>query len=365
MCPEYGATVAIFPIDEMTLDYLRLTGRDESRVAAGRGVRAGAGTLPPRRRAGRGVFGHGRARAWARSSRASPGRSGRRIAWRCTTPRPRSRWRCRRCRWRRSRRRRRCGRRAPGRRDGDRRGRAVGRGGGRPGARRARSRRGGDCRDHELHEHVESERDDRRRPRGQEGGRARPHAQAVGEEQPRARIEGRDGISRRRRALAVSRSARIQPGRLRLHDLHRQQRSAARRSLRGHSRQEPRRLLGAERQPQLRGTHPAGRARQLPGVAAARRRLRAGGMDHERPHDRAARRRSVGQAGVSERHLADRAGAAGDDAARRARRDVPEQLSRRLQGRQALAVAARARGQPVRVGRTTPPTSASRRSSKA
>ncbi len=33
MCPEYGATVAIFPIDAMTLDYLRLTGRDEQRVA--------------------------------------------------------------------------------------------------------------------------------------------------------------------------------------------------------------------------------------------------------------------------------------------------------------------------------------------
>jgi aconitate hydratase len=32
MCPEYGATVAIFPIDEMTLDYLRLTGRDEPHV---------------------------------------------------------------------------------------------------------------------------------------------------------------------------------------------------------------------------------------------------------------------------------------------------------------------------------------------
>src|SRR5262252_6736887 len=28
MCPEYGATIAIFPIDEMTLDYLRLTGRE-------------------------------------------------------------------------------------------------------------------------------------------------------------------------------------------------------------------------------------------------------------------------------------------------------------------------------------------------
>jgi aconitate hydratase len=33
MCPEYGATIAIFPIDAMTLDYLRLTGRDEARVA--------------------------------------------------------------------------------------------------------------------------------------------------------------------------------------------------------------------------------------------------------------------------------------------------------------------------------------------
>ncbi len=32
MCPEYGATIAIFPIDDMTLDYLRLTGRDPSRV---------------------------------------------------------------------------------------------------------------------------------------------------------------------------------------------------------------------------------------------------------------------------------------------------------------------------------------------
>ena len=33
MCPEYGATIAIFPIDDMTLDYLRLTGRDADHVA--------------------------------------------------------------------------------------------------------------------------------------------------------------------------------------------------------------------------------------------------------------------------------------------------------------------------------------------
>ncbi len=32
MSPEYGATIAICPIDDMTLDYLRLTGRDELHV---------------------------------------------------------------------------------------------------------------------------------------------------------------------------------------------------------------------------------------------------------------------------------------------------------------------------------------------
>ena len=32
MSPEYGATIAICPIDDMTLDYLRLTGRDDAQV---------------------------------------------------------------------------------------------------------------------------------------------------------------------------------------------------------------------------------------------------------------------------------------------------------------------------------------------
>ena len=33
MAPEYGATCGIFPVDGTTLDYLRLTGRDEARIA--------------------------------------------------------------------------------------------------------------------------------------------------------------------------------------------------------------------------------------------------------------------------------------------------------------------------------------------
>ena len=33
MAPEYGATMGFFPIDEKSLEYLRLTGRDESKIA--------------------------------------------------------------------------------------------------------------------------------------------------------------------------------------------------------------------------------------------------------------------------------------------------------------------------------------------
>jgi aconitate hydratase len=33
MAPEYGATCGFFPIDERTIDYLKLTGRDEQQIA--------------------------------------------------------------------------------------------------------------------------------------------------------------------------------------------------------------------------------------------------------------------------------------------------------------------------------------------
>lgn len=32
MSPEYGATMGFFPVDHVTLDYLRMTGRDEKKV---------------------------------------------------------------------------------------------------------------------------------------------------------------------------------------------------------------------------------------------------------------------------------------------------------------------------------------------
>ena len=81
MCPEYGATAAMFPIDEMTLDYLTLTGRAASHVklveayAKAQGLFREAGTRS-------GVRRDDRARSRHSSSRASRARSGRRIACR-------------------------------------------------------------------------------------------------------------------------------------------------------------------------------------------------------------------------------------------------------------------------------------------
>ena len=112
------------------------------------------------------------------------------------------------------------------------------------------------------------------------GRRARAHAPAVGEDEPRAGIEGRDRLPRQGRADAVSRHARLQPGRLRLHDLHRQQRPAARRGLGDRCGKKSGRLLGIERQPQFRGTYPVAGARELSRVAAAGRRVCA-----RRTHD--------------------------------------------------------------------------------
>ncbi len=51
-------------------------------------------------------------------------------------------------------------------------------------------------------------------------------AQAVGQDQPRPGLEGRHRIPASGRARPLPRSARLQPGGLRLHDLHRQQRPA-------------------------------------------------------------------------------------------------------------------------------------------
>ena len=93
---------------------------------------------------------------------------------------------------------------------------------------RARPRRRRHRRDHELHEHVEPAGHARRRAAREESRRARAAPPAVGQVVARARLEGRHGVLRARRPDAVPRGARLPHRRLRLHDLHRELRPAAR-----------------------------------------------------------------------------------------------------------------------------------------
>ena len=97
MAPEYGATCGIFPVDAETLATCASPGRSERADRAGRGLLQGAGAVPH--------AGHARSRTtptrWsstsAPSSRAWPGRSGRRTAC-ALTRREASRSTSRRCR---------------------------------------------------------------------------------------------------------------------------------------------------------------------------------------------------------------------------------------------------------------------------
>ena len=197
MCPEYGATVAIFPIDEMTLDYLRLTGRDPAQV-----------TLVEQYAKAQGIFRTPGAPDAVYSevvnldlgtvepSLAGPKRPQDRVsltkaktAFQTALP----------------------SMQVP----------AKGGSGAAASAKSAvaladpavdvaRSRRGSNRRNHQLHEYVEPERHDRRRPAREEGGREGADAQGLGKEQPRSRLEGRHGVSQRRRAQSVSGQAWFQ-----------------------------------------------------------------------------------------------------------------------------------------------------------
>ncbi len=85
MSPEFGSTCAIFPIDDETLAYLRLTGLPKSTSRSSR--------LTPRSRAcgttrpGTSSSPRTSGSTWPPSFRRSPVRSARRTGWRCRTPR--------------------------------------------------------------------------------------------------------------------------------------------------------------------------------------------------------------------------------------------------------------------------------------
>ena len=172
---------------------------------------------------------------------------------------------------------------------------------------RSRPRRRGDRRDHLLHQHVEPERDGRRRPAGAQGRGQGLDREALGQDLAGAGLAGRRRISRQVRAAEGPRQARLQSGRLRLHHLHRQFRAARAGNLQDHQRSGSGRRRGAVRQPQLRGPRQRRRARELSRLAAAGRRLCARRLDVFRSGQAAARPRQEGQEGLPQGHLADAA----------------------------------------------------------
>ncbi len=142
----------------------------------------------------------------------------------------------------------------------------------------------------------------------------------------------------------------LRPGRLRLHHLYRQLRPVAGGDLRGGQRGRPDGGLGAVRQPQLRGPDQPGREDELPGLSPAGDRLRAGRHDGLRLRDPAARPGHRRHRRLPEGHLAEPAGDPGDDGLLDQQGDVRLQLRRRVRRRRALEVAAHPGGQDLRVG---------------
>ena len=315
MSPEFGSTCAIFPIDAETLRYLEFSGRPAEQVERVETYAKAQGLWHDDRLRGADVLRDARARPrrgrpvargpeapagprladrvqgvvpdGARRLRAR-GRRVRRAARGDASPpatRPRRGLRPSTSRTARRRARRRAASRWPS--GSSREGAADA---GRRHRDRARPRPRRDRGDHVVHEHVEPVRDDRRRAARPQRGRARPAVQAVGQDVARAGLEGRDGVLRRGRASSsrwrrsastssatAARPASATPARCR------------RRSPRVVNDRGPRGRLGAQRQPQLRGPHQPRREDELPRLAAARGRLRAGGDDGHRPARRAAR----------------------------------------------------------------------------
>ena len=224
MSPEYGSTIAVFPIDGKTTDYLRLTGRSEPQIALVEAYAKEQGLWHDDDREPRyseyleldlGTRGaeHRRAQAaagpgdrWPTPSRASARRCADYVGdaddrtattrrWPRPSPpptrrQPRQRQRVAASRTSTAST---CRRHRPADASRSRSRWTTAR-------VRARPRRGGHRRDHLLHQHLQPERDDRRRAGGQEGGRARADPQALGEDHAGPGVEGGQRLLRPRPA---------------------------------------------------------------------------------------------------------------------------------------------------------------------
>ena len=150
---------------------------------------------------------------------------------------------------------------------------------------------------------------------------------------------------------------RFQSGGLRLHDLHRQQRAAARTDRHGDQGQQPGGGFGAERQPQLRGAHhPLVRANYLASPPLVVAYALAGRMDFDMANeslgnDKTGKPVYLRDIWPTPQEVEATMRSVGDQ------RDVPQGIRRSFHGRRALAQRCRCRKAISTRGTTNPPTS--------
>ncbi len=159
----------------------------------------------------------------------------------------------------------------------------------------------------------------------------------MGQDLAGAREPGRRRLSREGRPAEAARCDRVQPGRLRLHHLHRQLGPARAGDLEGDQRERHHRRRRAVGQPQLRGPRQPRRSGQLPRLAAAGGRLRARRLGDQGSVEGADRHGQRRQARHAEGHLAFEPGGAGLHRPEHHARPVHVALCRRVQGRRQLA----------------------------
>ena len=233
MAPEYGATMGFFPVDQETLAYMQRTGRTAEEVDLvdryykEQGLFRTSSSPDPHYSStlsldlgyGRGGDGRPEAAAGSRPAQRHEEPVAEGPVGRVRQGEP--------------------GRTRPGEAQ-----RRLG---------RADRRRGGDRRHHQLHQHQQSVRDDRRRPAGAERRPEGAAPEAVGEDEPRPGQPRRHRLLEEGQARQAAGSTRFQPGRLRLHDVHRQQRPAARIGVAGRDEGGPGGRGRPVGQPQFRG----------------------------------------------------------------------------------------------------------------
>ena len=203
MSPDYGATIGFFAVDDKTVEYFRVTGRDEEIDAIEAYCKAqGMYGIP---KTGQSDYSQvveidlstvvPTCRARSCRISASLSKASRTASELCCEARqPKAATKARR-------------RSGQAHRD--------------PKTRpRRRSRRRPDRRDHLVHQHVEPVRAARRRAARQESRRARPEAPSARQDLAGPGLQGRHRVPEKCRPAAVSRATRLLRRRLRLHHLH-------------------------------------------------------------------------------------------------------------------------------------------------